>query len=212
MAILENNLLGQISGRLGDLVYYRSFGKTCVRRYAGKQSVPATELQQQQRSRMRAACIFYQALIAAGLKEAWNKATEGSLLSGYNLFMHLNMQIFSGQGVITDFSRIRLVTGCLPLPDMLEVKRLSPTIVDVRWQLRARCNRKRLSDGLVLAFMKSERVYTVRVAETGGVCRSACEARIELPEDVAACPHCYCFFRSAQTGETSESRYFYLNV
>lgn len=203
MAILENSLLGQLSGRLGDSVYYRSFGKTCVRRYAGKQSVPATKLQQQQRSRMRAACIFYQALIAAELKEALYQAAEGSLLSGYNLFIHVNMQIFSGQGLITDFSCIRLVTGCLPLPDMLEVKRLSSTTVGVKWQLKACCVYKRLSDGLVLAFMKSERVYTVRVAETGGVCRFACEARVELPEDVAACPHCYCFFRSAQTGETS---------
>lgn len=133
MAILQDPLLGQLSGHVGDLVFYNYRGKTCARQRHWKQSGTATVAQQQQRCRMRAACIFYRALVAAGLKEAWTKAVEGSLLSGYNLFTRLNIQVFSGQGLITGFSRIRLDTGVLPLPDMLEVKRLSPTIVGVTW-------------------------------------------------------------------------------
>ena len=212
MAILLDSLLGNLSGRVGNMVFYNYRGKTCARRRCWKQNSPGSVAQLQQRNRMRAACIFYRALVAAGLKEAWNKAAEGSLLSGYNLFVRLNIQVISGQGLITDFSRIRLVSGGLPLSDMMEVKRLSPTTVGVRWQLKACCSRNRLSDRLALAFMKSEGIYTVRMVDTGGVCHSACEARIEVPEELAAYPHCYCFFRSARTAETSESRYFYLNV
>lgn len=212
MAIIENSILGQISGRIGELVYYRRCGKTCVRRYAEKRVNSVTELQQQQRSRLRAACFFYRALEAAGLKGFWRRMSEGTSLSGYNLFVRINMPVFSARGLITDFSRIRLVMGPLPLPDMLQVRRFSPGSLSVKWELKARCSRKRQADILVLAFMKSESVYTIRLAECGGVCRAACEARIELPEALAACPHCYCFFKSPQDGEVSESKYFNLNV
>ena len=212
MAIIENSLLGQISGRIGELVYYRRCGKTCVRRYVEKSVGPGTELQQQQRRRIRSVSVFYQALKAVGLKEIWNRAAKEVCVSGYNLFVRLNIHVFSARGLITDFSRIRLVVGRLPLPDMLQVRRLSPGILSVKWELKSCYSPKRQADVLVLDFMKSESVYTIRLAECGDVCRAACEARIELPEALAACPHCYCFFKSPQDGEVSESRYFNLNV
>lgn len=211
MAIVQHPLLGQLSGRIGDVVFYNYRGKTCVRGRGRKPRVPATMLQLQQHSRIRAVAIFYRAMVAAGLKEAWEKASEGSLLNGYTLFVRFNVRVFSGEGLITDFSRIRLVTGRLPLPDMLVVKRLAPATIGVSWKLKSRCVPRQLADRLVLAFMKCETVYTVHVPEIAVVCRSACGARIELPESLAACPHCYCFFRSDLSGDVTESRYFYLN-
>lgn len=211
MAIVNNGLLLDFTGRVGNLVFYKNGGKICVREVGRKAAGPATLLQQQQRMRIRAVAVFYQAVREAGLQPGWGYAAEKLPLNAYNLFVHYNILVFSGDGLITDFHQVRLTTGQVPLPERLCLKRVGRDRIEVKWKLTKAYLPDRLTDRLALAFMKSPSVYTVHVPEIPPVRRGDCGSGFVLPAEYAAYPHCFCFFKSETSEEVSRSRYFFLN-
>lgn len=122
MIIKENYpILGNYLGAIDDLIFYMYRGRRCIRKKPTKVKPPSSPGQVAQQERIASIAIFYQALKEVGIYPYWQKAAEGKVTNGYNLLVQQNLPAFNSNGMICDFSKIRLADGILTLPDELRV-------------------------------------------------------------------------------------------
>ncbi len=87
---LSGDCIAGISGRLGGRVYYLWNDRQCVRTHVMPAN-PRTERQQQGRARFAGLVARWRSLGAAH-KERWNRRAKRLNMSGYNLFISVNMK------------------------------------------------------------------------------------------------------------------------
>lgn len=121
MAIIENEILREARGRLGDFIIYQYRGKTCLRQRPARKTKQFSPGQLAQQERISSVAVLYQAAKSIGLHRSWCRSAEQTTLSGYNLFVGRNVTAFSGNGLICDFGKISLSIGKLQLPDRMKI-------------------------------------------------------------------------------------------
>ncbi|WP_251619830.1 DUF6266 family protein [Odoribacter lunatus] len=206
----EIPFLGCCLGTIDNLIVYRYRNRRCIRRKPSKVKPPSAPGQVAQQERMASIAIFYQALKEVGIYTYWQRAAEGMLLNGYNLLVKGNLPAFSGDGRICDFSKLRLTTGALALPDGLRVSRVEEGMWTVAWENTPNQVNASPDDRLQLYVMRDSETFAVKLLACGEVRR--CDGRVSfrLPEELREYSHLYVAFCSHTEKRCSESKYFSL--
>lgn len=205
MAQVNNRIVG-FSGRIGDLIFYRSGGKEFVRRCSRGRRDAQTPGQLLQRQRMRGVVKMYQALRATFVHRVWQQLAQMYSLSAYQLFIQHNIRAFDGRGGII-FDRLHFSAGILPLPANLSAERTGPTEVKLTWQNPGVFPREKMSDRLVVVVVGEDTAFYLPGPESVNACRGAQQALLSLQERETP-SHLYCFFASANGQEFSDNVYF----
>lgn len=199
-------------GTLDDMIVYMHRNRRCIRRKPLTVKPPSAPGQVAQQERMASIAIFYRALKEVGIYAWWQKAAEGMLWHGYNLLVKLNLPAFEREGKICDFTKIRITTGPVALPD---APRLTP-VGDGVWRLYWVNTPYQVNAGeddrLWLFVMKDSETFDVEPVATGGICRRDGGVEFSLPKELTDYTHLYVVFSSPANGTCSESRYFNINL
>ncbi|WP_251620129.1 DUF6266 family protein [Odoribacter lunatus] len=207
----NDSILGQFLGSTEDWIIYMHRQQRCMRRKPGKVKPPSAPGQVAQQERMASIAIFYQALKEVGIYPYWQKAAEGRVANGYNLLVQQNLPAFNSNGMICDFSKIRLTDGSLALPDELQLREAEEADgwvlawTNTPYQVNARAD-----DRLKLFVMKEDGgTFDVEPLEAVEGVRQDGQVMFRLPEYLQGYPHLYVLFCS-HTGVCSKSKYFNL--
>lgn len=208
----DDSVLGQFSGSTDGWIFYKHREQWCARKKPEKVKPPSAPGQVAQQERIASAAIFYQALKEVGIYPYWQKAAEGMVASGYCLLVKQNLPAFNSNGMICDFSKIRLTAGALALPDELQLREAEETDGWVlAWTNTPHQVNAREDDRLKLFVMKEDSgTFDVEPLEAVEGVRRDEQVTFRLPECLQGYPHLYVMFCSHTTGECSMSKYFNL--
>ncbi len=212
MIDIENtSVFGNFTGVIDDLIVYKYRNRRCIRKKPAKVKPPSSPGQVAQQERMASVAIFYQALKEVGIYPYWQKAAEGKVTNGYNLLVQQNLPAFNSNGMICDFSKIRLADGILTLPDELRVNETEEAGVWLlEWTNTPHQVNARVDDCLKLFVMKDCETFDVEPLEAAEGRRRDGQVRFRLPAHLQEYPHLYVLFCSHTTGDCSKSKYFNL--
>lgn len=209
MAIVKNNDFQGLRGKLGGFVVYERLGVVCMRRRPDDFK-PVGDGQVAQQRRMASADIFYRAAKAAGVAAYWKAAAKPAGWTGYNLFLHENMRVFSATGLLEAPEKVRLTvkTG-LELPDGLVLERESAGEGWLRWRNATDYPACGADDRVVVAVMRGGRYFDVRFpcGRVGIACRGDGGCRLVLPAGMQEYRYVYVFLLSADGSKVSDSIY-----
>lgn len=129
MATVHSFLRGEISGKIGDKVYYQMNGKTVVRNMPAKTKWVFIAKQARAQARFKAMIHYCQKFKYSVIPLVWNKVTESG--SGWSLFFKTNAPAFNPDGVPTDVTMLQLSAGKLILPLEFTAHRLAqePSVI-----------------------------------------------------------------------------------
>ncbi|RIW13112.1 hypothetical protein D0X99_17015 [Algoriphagus lacus] len=166
MAKSQNPLLSQLSGKLGNLVVYQLMGKTVIRRRPdpGKLYRPS-KLQKFNQAAFRQIQQFLLPLKDL-LDFGFGEYTEG-MKKGIHLAMSWAMKhaVYGNEGVVMlQNTAFRISKGDLPLPQGVEILKLSPTWVRINWNSGGSLGSARVTDStwVVLYHPKSKKYQEIR--------------------------------------------------
>jgi hypothetical protein len=182
MGILKNGMLGNYSGKMGNLVFYIRNGKQVVRTI-GKITKPATTAQLQNRKEMAVTMAFLKPLtefINAGFGLAAAKTTK----SAYNLAVsYQKMNAISGTypDTVIAYEKVRVTQGMMfaALDPAVE---LTPTGLSFTWSCPAGLNWPRPYDQVMLlaCFPAQEKVIYL----LAGASRAQCADTLTIPAEL----------------------------
>lgn len=207
----ESIIFGRYKGKIDNVIVYTHRKRRCIRRMPANMIIPSSPGQIAQQERIAAIAIFYHALKEAGVFPYWQKAAEGLLLTGYNLLVKLNLPAFSGEGSICDFSKLRITTGQLPLPDEMKLQQGDNGEWILSWSNTLNTPLAEADDRLKLIVMKDYETFDVEQLDAGDCCRKDCRITFRIPEKVKDYSHLYVFCSRAD-GKSSKSRYFNIHL
>lgn len=202
MATIHSFFTGEISGRLGDKVYYQLNGKTCVRQLPGKRTKPATPEQVKSRQRFTSIMLYCRKFKYTVIPLVWNKVAASS--SGWSAFMKANAPAFDKEGMLADVKLLRLSAGKLILPEEFTAKRTleDPSVIEVSWKRDLNMGGVLLWDDL-MALCSSGEEYS-NVISTG-IKRGELAGSFHLPVLNAQATHLFLFFASGDREDFTES-------
>lgn len=205
MATVHSLFRGEISGTIGDKVYYQLNGKTVVRnRPAKRRWVPTPG---QAKSQQRFGCVIHycQKFKYTVIPLVWNKLTPAN--SGWSCFVKANSPAFDQEGIPSDVRLLRLSAGKLTLPLDFTAQRNAddPSVVEVSWKKNFSMGGVLLWDDL-MAVSAAHHVYSPIV--TTAIKRGDLAGSFHLPAIPGDATHLFLFFASADRENFTESMCF----
>lgn len=203
----DNDFLKGSHGTLDDKIIVTSYnGETYLRRKPKSIRMAAGMVEQGER--ISAVAALWKAMKAVGLERAWQIAAEGCGLTAYNMVVKHCQSAFDGQGIISDFEKLKLTIGKLQLPDHLTMANNETGRIEVTWNANSNTYpQAHESDLFVIACMKKANNFALRIPNIGIFRRKNGHAFISpeiLPADF---PNLFCFFRSEDGKAYSESKF-----
>lgn len=193
MATVHSLLRGEISGKMGDKVYYQLNGKTVVRNLPAKTKWTFTAKQTKAQQRFKSIIHYCQKFKYSVIPLIWNKGTQSG--SGWSLFMKTNSPAFNPEGVPADVRKLQLSTGKLTLPLQFTAHRKAgdPSVIEVSWN-------RNLSMGGILLWDELMAISSVNdeyspILSTG-IIRGDLQGSFLLPVLKAEATHLFLFFAS----------------
>lgn len=200
-------------GKLGDLIFYMVGDEVYVRTQGERDEKNYSSEYFGFQERMSSVSILFRAIQSVALFGIWQAAAKERGSKGYNLFVKHNIYAFTDEGVISDFSKLRLTVGSLELPDRMRVERSGPDEWTLTWEQLSWHSAAREGDRLRVLMMEGDgEVFTVECVPIAEVCRSECRAVICRPPEYSEYRQLYCYFASADEGSFSESKHFELEA
>lgn len=201
MARMKRNVGEQVSGKIGNVVFYQRYGKSYVRA-APKKRESYTQEQLLYRQRLQKASALWRSLKSDEISRIWNLAAEG--MNGYAWFLKANMPALAMDGTLIDPKLIKVSDGKLPLPRELKAQQMpgDAYAIALSWQNDAHSNAERLKDELMALFYTGGRFS--RVIDTG-LKRGDQQGSFTLPAKPANITHVFFFMTSGNREGYSES-------
>lgn len=206
MAIIKPTPLGRISGRVGNAIFYRVRGRTCVRSCPLSYRDANTPAQQLQRMKLKDIATFYHVLKPTVISIIWRKFALGTSLSGYNLFVRENIRAFDGMGGII-FENLHFSKGKLPSAENMKLVRGSDRVVRLTWENLSACSRKRMTDPLMVVVVAADASFYLLTPPGFRVNREQKWAEIPLEEQEQP-QHVYYFFAAEKMDGFSNDIHF----
>ncbi|HLN72127.1 MAG TPA: hypothetical protein VK205_02455, partial [Prolixibacteraceae bacterium] len=180
-----------ISGKVGKLVYYTSNGKKCVRSLPKKSEKEPSPVQVMNRQRFLMMTKFCNQFKYVVIPQIWNLAAKQ--MSGRNLFMKTNKAAFDAQGKVSDPMLLKLSTGKLLMPSLVQCQRheAGSTLMDVDWTENYYKGGISYWDELLVISMGEGQFSLI---ENTGIKRGDLKGSFELPALKVAATHVYLFF------------------
>ena len=209
MAKMKRPVGDLVSGKLGNLVFYRLNGMSYVRSAPVRKKNSWTPQQLLHRQRFARASYLWSELKKTNVATIWNLAAVN--MTGYAWLMKANMPAFALDGSIIDPKMIKISTGKLHLPVDLEALRESSgsAVIKVNWKNDPNMKGKRLEDEL-MAVSAADGNYSAMTYT--GLLRSTQNGSFTLPLKPANATHVYLFFASPDGLDYTESVCFELST
>ena len=205
MARMKRNVGEQVSGKIGNVVFYQRYGKDYVRSAPMKKREFWTEEQLLYRQRLKKASGLWKVLKSDDFAKIWNKAAR--LMNGYAWFMKSTLPALEMDGTMIDIRQLKVSDGKLPVPQELKAERLSNDAhtVAVSWKNDSHVTPERLKDELMAISYANGKFSKVTPT---GLKRSALISTFTLPDQPEHPSHFYLFMASEDREEYSESKGF----
>ena len=202
MATVHSFINGEISGTLGDKVFYQLNGKTVVRNRPVKKKRVPTPKQARTRERFTSVMHYCQKFKHTAIPLIWNKLTPTN--SGWSCFMKANAPAFDQEGVPSDVRLLRLSAGKLTLPLDFTAKRKAddPTMIEVSWKKNLSMGGVLLWDDLMAISSAHDQYSSIL---TTGIKRGDLAGSFHLPAVPVQPTHLFLFFASDDRENFTES-------
>jgi len=202
MARMKRNVGEQVSGKIGNVVFYQRYGKDYVRSAPMKKREFWTEEQLLYRQRLKKASGLWRALKSDEFPKIWNKAAVA--MNGYAWFMKSTLPALEMDGTMIDIRQLKVADGKLPVPQKLKAERLpnDANTVEVSWENDPNSPAERLKDEVMVithANGKFSEVTSTRLKRSGR------KGTIHLPVHPENTANIYLFMASGDGEEYSES-------
>ena len=197
----------KVCGKIGNTVFMEMGGKSYARTLPINVRDPQTPSQLACRARFHAAVSFYQRLHATSMKAVWKQSGARVKLSGFNLFMKVNLKMFSPEGEIVDFDGLRLAVG-----NRTEPRDLSAAVDDrgrltLRWTPSDGNVVLNADDRLHVVLLYGDRLFSPVVVEGVQACRGDGGTTIDAGIRPGVALHVYAFFSSPGGDAFSDSKH-----
>ena len=199
-------IAGQISGAVGNMVFYSYNDMEYVRMNPGKRSKSSwSERQLLNRKRFSALAAFWRQFRYSPVKLIWQTAANGRAANC--LFLSQNSAAFGPDGTLVDPERLHFSAGQLPQVHKLKANRLAadPDKVEVTWLYDPK-SRVAHSDDALMMMVGNDGKF-LGPLKTGAV-RKQELAVIQLPEVTGTIQGVYLFFGSEKRKMYSGDIYF----
>lgn len=197
---------GQLSGAVGNMVFYSYNNTEYVRMAPGKRSKKSwSERQVLNRKRFSALAEFWNQFRYTQVSLIWKAAASGKPAN--NLFLSTNSAAFGPDGKMEDPERLHFSAGSLPQVHKLMANRdaADPEKVEVTWQYDPQKGLAHSDDELLM--MVSNDGKFLGPFKTGAI-RKQESAMIQLPAVTGAIQGIYLFFGSEKRKMYSGDIYF----
>ena len=209
MAIIKT-VLGNIKGKVGNMILYEVQGQVRIRSTPLKVKDPKTPGQRAHRNRVRGVARLFR-MLDLQLYADWQRAAEGMLASGYNLFVKRNLPYITAEGEVGQADAIGVSDGRLPLPEGLQAEAGEDGTVRITWERETRpCDWEVSRDLLqIVAYgaPKEGKAVKVRVVDPAAARRTDLHCEWQLPEGTPRPVRLYGYFRNALTSDATPSFY-----
>ncbi len=197
--------LKNISGTLGNLVFYQRNGGTYIRMKPTKYRDKKTDKQVLLRGRFAGCNYFYKCLQADMFRQVWKTVAKDTGKNAQNMFIRHNIHAFGKEQGITDYERLHFSAGLLPLPRKLGLERRNAHDCRVYWEYNPREAIGSPTDRLYVVELHTD--LRIRLHETG-VCRREGEALFSTFYAIDKETHLYGFWGNEAGTSFSPSHYF----
>jgi hypothetical protein len=204
MGIINQGILGGVSGTVGNVVGGSWKGIDYLRGKAESYNDAHTEGQVNQRTKFAACVAFSQSIMDTLIKPIWDR--KAVKMSGFNLFMKTNIDVFDDTGQLIGLENLKLSVGSLPLPTGIVVQNdgVVAGAIRVTWEDNSGIGIAASTDRLRIAAISNG----VTVVMKGlAFTRSEGMANVQLPFGAGATVHVYVFFQN--DGNTKYSTDFH---
>lgn len=208
MAIFKKSALGQVKGKLDNLVFYEVAGQQRIRSLPGSYKDNKSPKQLAHRAKVRAVASLYGA-IDLQLDAYWKELVKGTTMSAYNLFFSRNIGNMTPEGGIADFSKVVVTQGDVEASEWWKAELKEPHLLEVQWDVHAQ-QANASWDYVQLAVLYDAPVpekRKVRVEALYEAKRSDGRLVWRFGKERAGVRHVYAFFRARFENEVSESCY-----
>ena len=213
----------QLSGRIGNMIYYTRNGKTYARRAAipGKKRKWETEGRHERNvaasNRFAVMQRMYSAFARKVSADIWRIAARAEGKMAANLFHSENFACIDGQGRMANPEAFRFTEGELTLPPGLRVRRAEPPASgepadegwwEVAWEAEEEWSLAAATDRLMAGVLYATDPLTpCPAAETSGR-RGDGHGRFRLDPEAGLPAHVYLYFAREDGTAYSPSRHF----
>jgi len=207
MGIINQGILGGVSGTVGNVVGGSWKGIDYLRGKAENYNDAQTEEQVNQRTKFAACVAFSQSIMDTLIKPIWDR--KAVKMSGFNLFMKTNINVFDDEGQLIGLENLKLSVGSLPLPTGIVVQNdgVVAGAIRITWEDNSGTGKASATDRLrVVAISNGALVDMKGLAFT----RSEGLANVQLPYGSGVTIHVYVFFQN--DGNTMYSKDFHQMV
>jgi len=201
-----NDIYGNdVTGKVGNVSFYKLRGKTVMRSLPGKRRKQQTPKQLRNQNRFQEIRKFCNLFKHVVIPQIWNGVATTS--SGYHLFMKSNSAAFDEDGMLTDPQKIILSKGELIFPAGMEVYRTSPgsSAIQVKYETKPVISGKSSKDKLMVISYGEGKFSEIKDT---GITKWSLDGTFELPELDTPASHIYLFFESQDQRYYSDSMCF----
>lgn len=140
MRKIKKGILGGFAGSVGNVVGGLWKGIDYMRTKSSHVKNPNIVGQQAQRLGFKGCVYLAKELVNTMIKPIWNQ--EAIKMSGYNLFVKLNMDAFNNYGEIEDYSKVDMTAGSLcALELIIEKDSTDKSILNLSWLDNKKCSK-----------------------------------------------------------------------
>lgn len=213
---------GQMSGRVGNMIYYVRDGKMYARRarIPGKKRKWETEGRDERNAaaarRFGVTQRMYSLFAREVSPEIWRAAARARGMMAANLFHSLNFACVDGQGRLANPEAFRFSEGELTVPPGLTVAPAGGdaegTWFEAAWEAEEEWGLAAPTDRLVVGVMYADDPLSTRLAAEVSGTRGELHGRFRLETGRGGAAHAYLFFAREDGAAFSPSRHFRLEA
>ncbi|HET6557034.1 MAG TPA: hypothetical protein VFG54_06935 [Prolixibacteraceae bacterium] len=202
MAKVLSLLRGEISGKIGDKVYYQLNGRTVVRNMPAKTKWTPTAKQAKAQQRFKSIIHYCRKFKNSVIPLVWDKLPDS--WSGWSLFLKTNAPAFDPDGVPGDVCLLQLSMGKLTLPLEFTAHRKAgdPSVIEVSWKKNLSLGGVLLWDELMAVSAANDEYSSII---STGIKRGDLGGSFLLPALKAPATHLFLFFASNDRNNFSNS-------
>jgi hypothetical protein len=149
----------QLSGRMGDLIFYVRNGKQCMRSMPRKVKNPKSKAQTRQRTQFASASSFASSLLKELIHPYWNAIAKKENRTGYNFFLSSNLPAFTNSEILT--KKLILVPENSLQEEKITAQK-NETAILLKWYFEKASKRAQADDALSLLLLSETNALEIK--------------------------------------------------
>jgi hypothetical protein len=209
MAKINQGILGGFSGKVGPVIGGSWKGIPYFRSKPGKYSFNPSQEQSIHRNKFVAAIALAKTVHKTIIKPIWDQ--KAVKMSGFNLFVKTNKNVFDETGTLSDFANLKFSVGNLLLPENIVVTTdvSGNGLFLISWTFRKKFDNDDPTDTLCLVTTNGNDPIVMKSLNFS---REASSAAVQLPYGPGETVHVYVFFCDVMLANFSNCFYTRVDI